>query len=382
MKRFFKRLMDYFTGSQQNDNEASQVSNSITPLLRKTLRYTLLLTVMLFILLWFFFGTNKLFAVFTVSMVMGAYYVSGCVIGFIFAIPKSFQNNQSPITVDKDGKPALTSNPAYKDNTSIEEISDWITKIIVGLSLTQFNRIQEMVAEAAKNIHLTLQQAYCLKGNCDVNFFVFSYTLIIVYTIAGLACGYLWTRIEFPKVLKRKDQEIQNMKYKESLDGLLESVNNPQDSRATISDIGSSFANITNEHTILMRQIIAATPAGPDSDDPQRDRWGGKSSLDNMKVTAKVITANIPSLYKITILVCTVDLTPILSPVGILLHPTFKPQLRVLDPKGSNEVSIELIAYEAFAIGVLCNVKDSKDFTKLELDLNSLPGLPEGFYWS
>lgn len=390
MKRFFQRLFgrNTFSGTGTGKGTAPE-SNSIQPLLKRVVKGTAVMTIVLFVALLIFFGADRSFVVFTVAIVMGAYYIAGCVLGFIFAIPKSFQNNQQVMepAVDKDGKP-LNPNSArrdgmrYKDNTSLEEISDWLTKIIIGLSLTQFNHLQDMIDTAARSIQAGLSSALC-KDCTKVNLYSFSYALIILYSLAGACCGYLWTRIEFPKILKQKDEDLELLKVTAQRDEMIKSLNNPENKTVETSALKTEGVELTKGTAVeMMRTIISKTPKGNVPDDAEKGRWGGMSVLDNMKLSAEVTAAEIPTLFKVRLKVSTVDGTAITSPVGIVLHESFEPQLRVLDPNKSDSVFLEVIAYEAFTVGTLCNVESEQKYTRLELDLNTLPNLPAGFSWS
>jgi hypothetical protein len=384
MKRFFQKLVDYFAIPKAEQRSNRIESNSIRPMLNKVLVSSLIVTLLLFVALFFFFGNNKTFALFTVASVIGAYYISGCALGFIFAIPKSFQNNQTAQVVSKDGKTDGRSATGYKDNTSIEEISDWITKIIIGLTLTQFGEIKIMLADASAHIAKSLQSAVPqVQGGAQIDLYTFSYALIILYAIAGTMSGYLWTRIEFPKILTQKENDIETLKYKELSEGLIRSMNDPGNTTIDTASLLKKSSELVQEDLVqVMQKIIDATPNGPDPDDPQKGRWGGIAVLNNTRLSAEVTSASIPGLYKVKLIASTIDGTPLLTPVGIVLHDSFEPMLRVLDPKGDKDVFLEVVAYEAFTVGALCNVTSAKEYARLELDLNQLPNLPKGFYWS
>lgn len=382
MKHFFSWL---WGAPDKNPEE----SNSIRPILTKVLRSTLLMTLILFITLLIFFGVNRSFVIFTVAIIMGAYYISGCVLGFIFAIPKSFQNNQQQVItpVDKDGKP-VASNPRapngirYKDNTSLEEISDWLTKIIIGLSLTQFTHLQDMVHTAAVSINVSLSSALGT-GKTGIQLYSFSYALIILYFLAGACSGYLWTRIEFPKILKQKDDDLDLMKITAQRDELIKSLNNPENKAIESGTLAMSGTEVSQGPTAeMMKKILSLTPMGNVGDDMQKGRWGGISTLDNVTMRAEVTNADIAGLFKVRIIVATVDGSALKTAVGIVLHDSFEPMLRVLDPGGANMVFLEVIAYEAFTVGALCNVESEQHYTRLELDLNELANIPAGFKWS
>lgn len=385
MKRFLQRLL----GGLNNSPKTAPEPNSIQPLLIRVIRATTLMTLLLFLALLVFFGSDRSFVIFTVAIVMGAYFISGCVLGFIFAIPKSFQNSVQVVepATDKDGKPVPNSirgkdGMRYKDNTSLEEISDWLTKIIIGLSLTQFNHLQDMVDTAARSIQSGLASAVC-KDCTKVNLYSFSYALIILYSLAGACCGYLWTRIEFPKILKQKDEDLELQRVTAQRDEMIKSLNNPDSTAVETSTLKSAGLQVTSGAALeMMKSIINKTPKGVVPDDAEKGRWGGLSVLDNMKLSAEVMPAEIPTLFKVRLRVSTVDGSKINSPVGIILHESFEPQLRVIDPAESDSVFLEVIAYEAFTVGALCNVESDQKYTRLELDLNDLPNVPSGFKWN
>jgi len=364
------RLLDFF--ALRNDGE-----NSIRPSLRKIITWTIVTSIILAACVLFFFRDSKSYALFTVVTVVGAFYVSGSIIGFIFAVPKSFQNNTVPV-VTNDGKSDSRIN--YRDNTSLEEISDWLTKIIIGLSLTQFGELQRLIREAATYIAAALQTATAPPTSSDVKFLPFCYALIVLYSAIGMVCGYLWTRIEFPKILRKKDDDL--AKQKEVNRSLIRSLNNPNDPKVEMAGLVQTERSIDPAQIEIMNNILRSKPQGTDPDDPQKGRWGGKAVADNRQLTAEVTTSSIPSLYKVKIKVSSLDNTPLPGPIGIILHDTFEPMLRVLNANGQSEVFVEVIAYEAFVVGALTDVQADKEYKQLELDLNELPNLPEGFYWS
>ncbi|MER8855627.1 hypothetical protein NKH94_29275 [Mesorhizobium australicum] len=77
---------------------------------------------------------------------------SGCVgglLGFLFGIPKLLQRQGSPAPASTSHENSTESNESlesksrrfFMTNTSLEEISDWLTKIIIGIGLVQFQQV-------------------------------------------------------------------------------------------------------------------------------------------------------------------------------------------------------------------------------------------------
>ncbi|HEY6438023.1 MAG TPA: hypothetical protein VIY47_15640, partial [Ignavibacteriaceae bacterium] len=78
-------------------------------------------------------GADQFLSVISISaMIAFSSAIVGAFIGFIFGIPRT------PASKDPDNIAA---------NTNLEEISDWITKIIVGVSLVQLSQISAGIIE-------------------------------------------------------------------------------------------------------------------------------------------------------------------------------------------------------------------------------------------
>jgi hypothetical protein len=72
-------------------------------------------------------STSSFGAVLAVGLaVVGAASFAGLLLGFLFGLPK---------TLERSGKGRLTTN------TNLDQISDWLTKILVGLGLVQLGKV-------------------------------------------------------------------------------------------------------------------------------------------------------------------------------------------------------------------------------------------------
>lgn len=145
-------------------------------------------------------GTENFLSIFSISAIIAlTSAIVGAFIGFIFGIPRT---------------PAAKDSENIGANTNLEEISDWITKIIVGVSLVQLNQIGGGIFEIGK----TLSQGM---GN-QPSSFVFSVSTMIFYFVGGFFLGYLWSRIYLPKILLTSMEEGYRRRIKEKEDELME----------------------------------------------------------------------------------------------------------------------------------------------------------------
>jgi uncharacterized membrane protein len=98
---------------------------------------------------------------------------TGALVGFLFGIPR----------VNPEVEPASALRP----NSNIEVVSDWLTKMIVGVGLVEFRNIGQFL----NRISLELGQALPPQtGGAS-----FAKALIVYFFVAGIIQGYLLTRM-------------------------------------------------------------------------------------------------------------------------------------------------------------------------------------------
>jgi hypothetical protein len=156
----------------------------------------------------------------------------GCFLGFLFGIPKSLQRGagapqpqQQPTsgtpsapTNDTSGSAAAVraSGPAFGTNTSLEEISDWLTKIIIGLGLVQFQTFlaylynaalfaASYIAQSDLTIDTAQQSTLQYKSGLSSPFL---FAVILACLVAACLFAYLETRTRLTQLfLKQKRDE-------------------------------------------------------------------------------------------------------------------------------------------------------------------------------
>ncbi len=123
-----------------------------------------------------------------------AWLAAGFVFGFIFGIPKvitATTSTTNPALNVPSQKPA----PKLKVNTNLEDISDWLTKILVGATLTQITRIPAAIRSAAW--FMAAGDASSPTG--------FNGAIIIYYSALGFLSGYILTRMFFARAFESVD---------------------------------------------------------------------------------------------------------------------------------------------------------------------------------
>jgi hypothetical protein len=141
-------------------------------------------------------------------LLSGACLLGGVFLGFLFGIPRSLQaagtvpveaSSQEETKPEEEQKESNSRTRfEYRANTNLEQISDWLTKILVGVGLTQINKVPELFDRAGTYFGPSLG------GPNDGE--RFAVVIILFFVITGFLLGYLWTRIFLGGELARGDR--------------------------------------------------------------------------------------------------------------------------------------------------------------------------------
>src|ERR1035438_7649985 len=141
---------------------------------------------------WQFYPASVAFLVICTGVTTaGACLLTGALLGLLFGIPRS--EGESRPTGQQEGE----SEPRYRANTNLEQISDWLTKILVGVGLTQLPTIRTEMRSLVVFVGRSLGGQPTSQG--------FAFVLIIYFLVCGFLLGYLWTRIVLPGQLRQAD---------------------------------------------------------------------------------------------------------------------------------------------------------------------------------
>lgn len=131
---------------------------------------------------------------------------SGGLIGFLFGIPRVLQDSGAGAVVQAANDPTKPAPavPAYRMqvNTNLEQISDWLTKIIVGIGLIELRNVPGYLDR------LSLFMAGGLGNPTQSK--VMAIALVLYFAILGFLGGYVMTRIYLAQAFSRADWGAQN----------------------------------------------------------------------------------------------------------------------------------------------------------------------------
>ncbi len=149
-------------------------------------------------------------------------WVSGVAVGFLFGIPRVLQGRQAPAPKDASNPGGADAQRAedglaYRQrvNTNLEEISDWLTKIIVGMGLVELRSMPE---------HLQRLGAQIVGGSgapCDPTL---GFALALFFLVVGFLFGYLVTRLYIQGALALAETDVATLTAMAGLELRVESA--------------------------------------------------------------------------------------------------------------------------------------------------------------
>ena len=148
-----------------------------------------------------------------------AFMACGGATGFLFGVPKILQSGRTnPVSarIAPQGRnmalgaasatavPRVGQASAYQQlvNTNLEEISDWLTKIIVGLGLANLKEAPHGLSRTAD---------YIVAGHPALKSLVTA--TIIYFAVIGFLYGYLLTRLALQRAFARADQAAADQRF-------------------------------------------------------------------------------------------------------------------------------------------------------------------------
>lgn len=132
----------------------------------------------------FLYCRNQFCEAWLAMLIASGATVCGAFLGFLFGIPRSGQSNGEV--------------KGYQPNTNLEEVSDWLTKIIIGVSLVELGDIQRKLNETIHSLTGSFSNGEDAYG--------FIWALLLFFFCYGLIGGYLITRIFLPRIFAKADQ--------------------------------------------------------------------------------------------------------------------------------------------------------------------------------
>jgi hypothetical protein len=165
-------------------------------------------------------GKAKALSIFASCVLLGGASLSiGCLLGFLFGIPRTLQHDVLPQGSEQSTSTSNTApdpgSPEYTQrvNTNLEQISDWLTKILVGVGLIQLGSLGSAMTAIADH----------LKDTFDGQSMV-PLAVIVNFLILGFFSGYLLTRLFLASAFSVADRSVALLLRQERVGQVLQSA--------------------------------------------------------------------------------------------------------------------------------------------------------------
>ena len=201
---------------KQECNFCDFVNKQIRSCITSPVFFILSFAILGFIIIFFHYNENSE----GITMLMWAFACMsiGALIGFLFGIPKTKQKRKKDSIKQTNAKYIFSSeNNSHgtnqEPNTNLEDVSDWLTKILIGVGLVEIEKIGPSLYSLAEVLGKSISQTST--GTND--HLMYALALIIYFLIIGFFFGYLSTRIiisrEFLKADNLDLEEVKGQLY-------------------------------------------------------------------------------------------------------------------------------------------------------------------------
>jgi hypothetical protein len=222
-----------------------------------------------------FWPDGRVLSTLSVGLVSaGAAWLTGVLLGFLFGIPHTKEGKPEALNPKAEtGGVPTEDEDRYSQSTSLEQISDWLTKIIVGVGLTQLNNIPHKLNQLAEYVAAGL-------GGDKPNS-AFALGIVLYFAVCGFLFGYLWGRLYMLGLFREADVkrmvEAQVEKFSAQLfdqraKDLVERQLDPNDVEVESARLQDAILKASEDETKEIFELVREARKGDDASDETKRR--------------------------------------------------------------------------------------------------------------
>jgi len=330
----------------------------------------------------------------TIEALIGTATLSvGGLLGFLFGIPRTTRR-PSESTPTGDARRETIAAP-YEPSNNLEQVADWLTKILVGVGLVELGTLGNALAKVGDQVAKAVTPT-------PTGTAVVTEVVLIAFATIGFLASFLWTRIYYGGIQARADNDIVNWVASKLEDqetridradkvaqklasGKLVPGGAATPASGTAAVTAEQQAPTTGEMEAAMppdlpenvRQLVDRfLHTGVDWDDDTVPRiFGDHPSEANGRTLSAEISVQYEKALVIRLVVERHGGPPLSDQVTFLLHPTFHARVRTIAVEGDDRADLEIYCTGWFTVGAILDQGQNL----LEYDLRKLPGAPDWF---
>lgn len=328
---------------------------------------------------------------FAVEVMVGASALSvGALLGFLFGIPRILTRDGAEQGAADPGASAAGNTAAqallYRPSTNLEQVSDWLTKILIGVGLVEIDKASGALARVGQRVQ---QQAGAGFPWADM----LTQAVIVVMAVLGFLASFLWTRIYYGAIQAGADsQAVQALRAQvtrqaeSAADAERKAVNAQKVTEAMLrgeipvlpvpleTRIGT--LGFQEEWPPALRERVERVLAAPPEwdSDPTGEIFADAPATAGGRALTASVAAELGRGVMIALCLEHRDGPPLEGPVTFLLHPTFSERsIQVPVQDGSARTNI----YSGGTFTVVAIADHGR--TVLAFNLNRLRNAPAWF---
>lgn len=127
-------------------------------------------------------------------------FAVGGLTGFVFAIPRTADNGHRLAYGANGAGEGESQSGSVAPNSNLEQVSDWLTKILLGAGLTQINQI----GAELRTIGIQIEEATGVHASVVP-------LLIVYFVVLGFISLYVWTSTRFTGIVNDVHRRLQSV---------------------------------------------------------------------------------------------------------------------------------------------------------------------------
>lgn len=310
----------------------------------------------------------------------------GGLLGFLFGMPRA-----AVASATREGDSNTDAVVGYQPSTNLEQVSDWLTKILIGVGLVELSQLGGTLAAMGRVVAGSVKDA-------PPGTVVVTQAVIVGLLVLGFLASFLWTRIYYGPLQAEGDAAVVG-RLRNALAAskrrLTEEKTSRQSAEQAVDKLatGKVVAQLTTPSALALAERrtseddwkswspsvvqrierLGATPPIWDSDPIPQIFPEARREANGRKLEATLLHA-LKNKLTILLQVTPVDNQPLTGTVVFLLHPTF-PNSVLSETAVNNKAEISIYSGGWSTVGALADGGD----TILSYDLRDLPGVPDWF---